>query len=386
MDRAPLLTFSHVRWNTVSQRPHNIMSRMAVRRDVVYVEEPILRGGEPDLEVISVAPRLRVVQPHLPFNGVGFGAHQQSALEAVLRGFLAREGWAGFAAWLYTPMAVRLARALEPRALIYDCMDELSSFLLAPPEVGELEAELLRHADAVFTCGSGLHRAKRNQHPFVHCLPSGVDVAHFATANEAPEAHELAGLPHPRLGLFGVVDERMDLDLLSHLSKERPDWQVIVVGPIAKVEASRLPHGENVHYVGQRSYQELPSFLAGWDACLMPFTRDAATSYISPAKCLEYMAAERPIVSTPIPDIAEPFGEIVHLGDGPEGFLEACERALNEPEGQRERRFARARQVIQRTSWEETVDRMDSILRHVAGEGFREETVPEQLTPKGKGA
>jgi len=382
MDRLPLLTFSHLRWNSASRRPQNIMSRMAGKRDILFIEEPILRGGDPDLEVIAVEPRVRVIQPHLPFNGTGFGAHQTAALETLLRAFLAREGWKEHAAWVYTPMAVTVARALRPKALVYDCMNELSSFLLAPPELPEREAELLAYTDVVFADGPALHRAKRYQHPFVHNFPSGVDTEHFASADDLDEARDQESLPHPRLGLFGVVDERMDLSILQHLAAERPDWQIVVVGPIARIEASRLPHGANLHYIGLRSYQEIPSYLAGWDVCLMPFQKSAVTTYITPTKCLEYMAGGRPIVSTPIPDISEPYGDVVRTGEGPEGFLEACERALAETERERATRVSLTRRILQKTSWEETVDRMDLILRHIAGEGFARRVLPSREMPR----
>ena len=382
MDRLPLLTFSHLRWNSAPRRPHHIMSRMAGKRDILFIEEPILRGGDATLEVTAAEPRLRVIQPHLPFNGTGFGDHQVETLATLLRAFLTREGYKEYAAWVYTPMAVTLARALRPKAMVYDCMDELASFLLAPPELPEREAELLAYADVVFADGPGLHRSKRNQHPFVHSFPSGVDTEHFATADDVDEARDQESLPHPRLGLFGVVDERMDLSILQHLSAERPDWQIVVVGPIARIEASRLPHGSNLHYIGLRSYQEIPSYLAGWDVCLMPFQKSAVTTYISPRKCLEYMAAGRPIVSTPIPDIAEPYGDVVRTGEGPEGFLEACERALAETEAQQNARESLSRQILHRTSWEETVDRMDLILRHVAGEGFARKVLPTREMPR----
>ena len=370
MNYTPLVTFSHLRWNSVFQRPHHVMTRLAARRDILFVEEPITNGRDAGLEIIRVAPRIRVVQPHLPVDGPGFGPRQQRVLEIELRQLLAREGWTDFAAWLYTPMATRVANALQPRAIIYDCMDELSSFQNAPQELIDLERELFASADAVFTGGPSLYKAKKDRHPFVHCFPSSVDTAHFASANGIPDARDQARLPRPRLGFYGVIDERMDLDIIRTIAAERPKWQIVLVGPVVKIERSSLPWGANLRYMGQRPYHDLPSFLAGWDVCLMPFALNDATRHISPTKVLEYMAADRPIVSTSIADVAVPYGDIVHLGDGPRGFLEACERALEESEESRAARRMRARKVLQRTSWDQTVERMDTILSRMAGDVF----------------
>jgi UDP-galactopyranose mutase len=364
MDQCPVVTFSHLRWNSVFQRPHHVMTRLAERREVVFVEEPVLNGAVAGLVVTRVAPRIRVVQPHLPIDGPAFGPRQQAFLTSHLGRFLDREGWDEFAAWLCTPMATPLARALNPRAIVYDCMNELSHFQNAPPELAERERELFECADTVLTGGPSLYRAKQHFHPDVHCFPSSVDVKHFRSANSIPEAREQARLPRPRLGFFGVIDERMDLDILRHLAESRPKWQIVLVGPVAS-DRSALPWGPNLRYMGQQPYHDLPGYLAGWDACLVPFARNDATRLQSPTKVLEYMAADRPIVSTSIPDVAEPYGDVVHLGDGRDGFLQACERALNEPEPERAARRRRADEVLARTSWDETVARMEAILRRV---------------------
>jgi len=383
MNHTPIVTFSHLRWNSVFQRPHHIMTRLAERREVLFVEEPVTNGAVAGLEIMRVGPRLRVVQPHLPVDGPGFGPRQERILTAQLARFLEREGWDRFAAWLYTPMAVSLAKSLDPCAIVYDCMDELSQFQHAPAELRQCERELFECADAVFTGGPSLHRAKERLHPYVHCFPSSVDVKHFASANSIPDARDQARLPRPRLGFFGVLDERMDLDILRHVAEERPDWSIVLVGPVAKIERSALPWGANLRYMGQRPYHDLPGYLAGWDVCIMPFALNEATRFISPTKVLEYMAADRPIVSTSIGDVAEPYGDIVFLGDGPEGFLQACDRALAQTDDERAARRARAQAVLAGTSWDATVDGMDSVLRRVAGDhAYRETPADEAVSAR----
>ncbi|HEU5312047.1 MAG TPA: glycosyltransferase family 1 protein [Candidatus Eisenbacteria bacterium] len=362
MNRTPLLTFSHLRWDSVFQRPHHIMTRLARRRPVLFVEEPVRSEGAPDLHIREVAPNLRVCTPHLRAGGPGFGSDQHAELLPALRSLLEEVGWTRFAAWLYTPMAVRMARALQPGAIVYDCMDELSAFRMAPPELIERERELLAHADTVFTGGPSLYRAKRDRHPFAHCFPSSVDARHFAKARRASDAPDQEDLPRPRLGYFGVIDERMDLALLDALATGRPRWQIVMVGPVVKIDLASLPKRPNLHYLGQRSYDELPHYLAGWDVCLMPFARNESTKFISPTKVLEYMAADRPIVSTPITDVVEPYGDIVYSGSDAATFVTACDRALSAPHAERRERQALARDVLSRTSWDRTVRAMGSIL------------------------
>jgi UDP-galactopyranose mutase len=246
-------------------------------------------------------------------------------------------------------------------------MDELSLFLGAPPELLTREAALLESADVMFTGGPSLFRAKQSRHPNVHCFPSSVDAAHFRTARSGTEsavaeAEDQAGLPRPRLGFYGVIDERLDLPLLDFVADARPDWQIVLVGPVVKIDPASLPRRQNIHYFGQRSYDELPRYLQGWDVCLLPFARNDATRFISPTKTLEYMAAELPIVSTPIADVAGPYGHIVYLGASPEEFLAACQAALDSAPVERARRITRMREVLAGTSWDVTVSAMEKLL------------------------
>jgi len=258
---------------------------------------------------------------------------------------------------------VPLAQAFSPLAVVYDSMDELSGFLGAPAELLEHEQSLFDWADLVFTGGPSIYKYKRDRHPSVHCFSSSVDAAHFRQALTAiAEAADQAALPHPRLGFFGVVDERFDLPLLDALAQAHPEWQIVIVGPVVKIDPAALPNHANILYTGQRSYAQLPSYLAGWDVCLLLFARNDATRFISPTKTLEYMAAERPIVSTPITDVAEPYGDIVYLGDTPAAFIAACERALAASPQERDERIRGMRRVLSQTSWDATAQAMEELI------------------------
>lgn len=363
-----IVVFSHLRWNFVYQRPQHLISRLAAKRPVFFIEEPEFDStGVPRWDRSNPVPGLEVLRPRSPVETPGFHPEQLPALEPLMAQLRRELEGKSVVAWLYTPMALPLAEALGPTVMVYDCMDELSLFLGAPPELLSREAALMECADLVFTGGPSLFRAKQTRHPNVHCFPSSVDAKHFRAARSdersgLSETKDQAGLPRPRLGFFGVIDERLDLPLVDFVARTRPEWQIVLVGPIVKIDPATLPRRQNIHYFGQRSYQDLPRFLAGWDLCLLPFARNDATRFISPTKTLEYMAAELPIVSTPITDVAEPYGDIVYLGDTPGEFVAACEAALAASPEERARRAAGMRRVLAGTSWDATVSAMEKLL------------------------
>lgn len=363
-----IVVFSHLRWNFVYQRPQHLLSRLAAERPVFFVEEPELDpGGPARFERSAPQPNVTVLRSRTPVQSLGFHPEQLTVLEPLVAELARELDGTTLVAWLYTPLALPLAQVLEPAAIVYDCMDELSLFQGAPPELLSREAELLLCSDVMFTGGPSLFRAKQARHGNVHCFPSSVDAGHFRQARGeekggVPEAEDQAALPHPRLGFYGVIDERLDLPLLEFLADARPHWQIVLVGPVVKIDPASLPRRANIHYFGQRSYDELPRYLAGWDVCLLPFARNDATRFISPTKTLEYMAAELPIVSTPIADVAEPYSHIVYLGHTQEEFLAACEAALGAGPEERASRAAQMRQVLAGTSWDVTVASMETLL------------------------
>jgi UDP-galactopyranose mutase len=383
MSVLPLVVFSHLRWDFVYQRPQHLLSRFARERAVVVIEEPVYDlDVAPHWERLSPHPQVSIFRPHTPCPAGGFAETQLPYLQKLVAPLVQEEHLRQCLLWLYTPMALPLIDFFEPEVLIFDCMDDLSAFDFAPPQLGEREQQLLKRADVVFTGGPSLYRAKQDQHPHVHLFPSSVDAAHFRQAlHGLVEPPDQALLPHPRLGFFGVLDERMDLPLLTHLAVSHPAWHIIMVGPVVKIDPTTLPQAPNVHYLGQRSYEALPAYLAGWDVCLLPFARNAATRFISPTKTLEYMAAERLIVSTPIPDVQESYGDIVSVGHTPEAFVEACERALASSHEERMRQREHMRAVLQKTSWDATAAAMQQIIDEA---GARKRCAASALSPGGE--
>lgn len=363
-NRPAIITFSHLRWSFVYQRPQHLLTRIARQNPVYFIEEPVHDPGKAAHWVCSQPERnVTVLCPHTPCAAPGYCDEQMPDFRRLMKEFLATEGIEAHGAWFYTPMALPLLDLLNPQIVIYDCMDELSAFLNAPAELLEREEGLFRAADIVFTGGPSLYRAKKDCHPNVHCFPSSVDTEHFARGvAEMPEAPDQSTIPSPRLGYFGVIDERLDIGLIEALATAHPEWQIAMVGPVVKIDPEVLPKSSNIHYFGQRSYKDLPSYLTGWDVCLLPFARNQATRFISPTKTLEYMAAGKLIVSTPITDVADPYGNFVYLGATHAEFVHACESAISATPSERRARVNDGYRVIAKTSWDRTAASIQKLI------------------------
>jgi UDP-galactopyranose mutase len=267
-------------------------------------------------------------------------------------------------------MMLPFSRHLDASAVIYDCMDELSKFRFAPERLLDLEQELIERADVVFTGGASLYEAKKGRHDNVHCFPSSVDLKHFAKARrELPQPADQAELKHPRLGYYGVIDERFDIDLLRQVADLRPDWSFVIVGPVVKIGEDELPRAANIHYLGGKTYEQLLAYLSGWDVALMPFAMNESTQFISPTKTPEYLAGGKPVVSTPVRDVVRSYGHLegVQIAHDAEGFVRCCDKALEQSREGGDW-LAEADLILSATSWETTQARMSGLIAEVLGE------------------
>jgi UDP-galactopyranose mutase len=359
-----LLCLSHLRWGFVYQRPNHLMSRWARDHRVFFFEEPVFDAETPRMAMTEVLPNLHVAVPRLPPGTVRADAVrlQRDLLERTC----AEAGVRDPLLWFYTPMALASTEGLDARVVVYDCMDELAAFHGAPPGLRLEERRLFARADLVFTGGHSLYEAKRRHHPSVHAFPSSVDAEHFEAAQKCafPEPEGQRHIGRPRLGFFGVVDERMDRDLLALVADTRPDWQIIIVGPVVKIDPVSLPRRRNIHYLGPKPYEDLPRYIAGWDVAVMPFAMNEATRFISPTKTLEYLASGTPVVSTPIRDVVHPYAErgLVRVGTGT-GFVEQVDRVLRARGTPTEAAHRRAaREWVASTSWERTWQEMRALV------------------------
>jgi UDP-galactopyranose mutase len=365
-----LICFSHLRWNFVFQRPQHLMSRFARDMNVIYWEEPIDIGAKETAYLrVSAAenfPNVRVVVPHLP------AGMPEDAREAALKRLLDAHTASirgGLVTWYYTPMMLPFSRHLDADVTVYDAMDELSKFRFAPPKLLDLEQELLDKADIVFTGGTSLFEAKKDRHPNVHCFASSVDRAHFAKARSGLfDPADQEDLPRPRLGFYGVIDERFDTELLAKVAQARPNWSLVMVGPVVKISEDELPKRPNIHYLGGKTYDELPAYLSGWDVALMPFAMNESTQFISPTKTPEYLAGGKPVVSSPVRDVVRTYGDLegVKIASTAEEFVAACEAALELAANPYEW-LSEADLMLSATSWDTVQARMAGLVAELLG-------------------
>jgi protoporphyrinogen oxidase/glycosyltransferase involved in cell wall biosynthesis len=358
-----LIVFSHLRWHFVYQRPQHLLTRMAQRYKILYVEEPVHADGPARFEREAVAPNVEVLRPLTSVEAPGFHDDQLSMLKPLLAAHLREALIDDYLVWFYTPMALPLLAELRPRAVVYDCMDELSAFKFAPRQMQQREAALLKSADLVLTGGPSLYEAKRGLHHNVVCLPSAVDAHHYDPAHALLRSEQMCKavsvqglIARPRLGFFGVIDERFDLALIGELATAHPDWQLVMVGPIVKIDPESLPKAPNLHWLGPQSYDVLPQLVAGWDICLLPFALNESTRFISPTKTLEYMAAEKPIVSTPVHDVVSLYGDLVAVAPDATAFAQACNQLLGETPLARDARVEAMRATVARATWDNAAE------------------------------
>jgi UDP-galactopyranose mutase len=358
-----LICFSHLRWDFVYQRPQHLLKRCARERRVFFVEEPVFDNGSMRLDVSERDPNLKVVVPHLP-EGLRSEIAKTAVLHDMIQRLLVENNIHQYLSWYYTPMALDFTRNLKPLAVIYDCMDELSAFKGAPTCLALRERELFQMADLVFTGGQTLYEAKRDQHSSVYAFPSSIDREHFMQARAAVEdPADQRDIPHPRLGFFGVVDERFDVALLDEASRLRPEWHFVIIGPVVKIDPETLPKRENIHYLGGKSYQDLPAYISGWDVALLLFAQNESTRFISPTKTPEYLAAGKPVVSTPIRDVVYPYGQmgLVRIAKDAREFVAAADDLL-QSEANRKPWLANVDEFLAQMSWDETWARMSRLI------------------------
>lgn len=363
-----LICVSHLRWNFVFQRPQHLMTRAAKQYRVFYVEEPVF-GDADFLERFTDPSGVEVCTPHIT-HGLS-AAESQARTSALLEDLVCQEGLKQYVLWVYTPMELPITAGLKPALTVYDCMDELSGFRHAPPELRQREERLFQQADLVFTGGHRLWEAKRLQHPHAYPFPSSVEVEHFAQARTAQsDPHDQQEIPRPRLGFYGVLDERFGSPLVSELARQHPDWAIVLLGPVVKVSREELPQEPNVYYLGQKSYAELPRYLSHWDAAIMPFARNEATEFISPTKTPEFLAAGVPVVSTAIHDVVRPYGDLdlLRVADDAEAFGTAVQNLLDEAGSQAaHERQARADAFLSHLSWDHTWAEMQARMTEALG-------------------
>ncbi len=355
-----LVCFCHLRWDFVYQRPQHIMSRMAKTFRVFFIEEPLFHDGADDISISLSGENVWIVTPVLQH-----GHEDQNSVHSRQRKLLDRlfvkRNIENFIAWYYTPMALKFTNHLKPRLTIYDCMDELSAFKFAPAELKLLETELFGCAGLVFTGGHSLYQAKKNSHHNIYPFPSSIDKDHFAVGRvndqDPIDQKDISGF---RLGFYGVIDERFNIGLIEEVARLRPDWQLILLGPVVKINDEDLPRRENIHYLGSKTYKELPMYLSGWDMAIIPFEKNESTKYISPTKTPEYLAAGKPVISSSIMDVVTPYADkgLVYIADNAQEFIAAAENEINKDARAYQEWLSEVDKFLIDVSWDNTTRNM----------------------------
>jgi hypothetical protein len=362
-EQAALICLAHLEWDHVWQRPQQLMTRFSQSFPVIYIDPPRLLDGltQPELRPLRVEQGVHIYTPFFPAAPADFWTHWQRLLPSVLKLSIGAP-----ILWVYSPLTDRLVEQASEsvRLVVYDCMDDLASFRGAAEEMPARELRLLQLVDLVFTGGRSMYEARKELHPQVYCFPSGVDTEHYqqAQAEQTAIPAAAAAIPHPQLGYFGVLDERIDWPLIGEIAARHPDWHWVLVGPTAKVTPEELPHAANIHYLGKQAYTDLPAFLKSFDLATMPFALNAATRYISPTKTPEYLAGGKTVISTSVPDVLVTYDTVVVIADGAEAWITTIEQLLQETPEQRHQRLVRAQPILEASSWDTRAAQMMCII------------------------
>jgi glycosyltransferase involved in cell wall biosynthesis len=362
-DAFDLVCFSHLRWDFVFQRPQHLMSRFAKRRRVFFVEEAVFGADNDHIIEEHSTENVKRVIPKL--SGTHEASDVDKRLRALLNNYFTSAKIEHYLFWYYTPLALSFSDHFMPDVVIYDCMDELSAFHFAPPHLKHFEQKLFDKADIVFTGGFSLYEAKKHSHRNVYCFPSSIDKEHFIRARRvAQDPVDQKTIGRPRIGYFGVLDERFDNNLIASVASSQPTWNFIMVGPVVKIDPSSLPHNDNIHYLGPKRYEELPNYIAGWDIASIPFVLNGSTRFISPTKTPEYLAAGKPVISTAINDVVNPYGKkgLVHIIRSPEEFVQSAKEELEKGVEEKVEWLKEVDEFLALQSWDRTWQRMTQII------------------------
>lgn len=355
-----ILCFSHLHWDFVYQRPQHLLTRFAKENRVFYFEEP--RRDSSDFYEIRFQDEISIIQIFINEDEKDRNLRLEKLIDKVLED----QNINTYFSWYYTPVALEFTSHLKPEVTIYDSMDELSAFRFAPPQLLDLENQLFKTADVVFTGGHTLYQAKKDRHQNIHPFPSSIDKQHFKAARYyTVDPEDQKHIPHPRFGFFGVIDERFDIELLREVSAQRADWQFVIIGPVVKIDINELPRAENIHYLGSKKYTELPEYISQWDIAMVMFAINESTEFISPTKTPEYLAAGLPVISTPIKDVVKPYGEenLVYIAKDAESFIRYGEIELAKTS--RKEWMTKVDNFLANESWDNTFEKMNLLINNV---------------------
>jgi glycosyltransferase involved in cell wall biosynthesis len=359
-----LICFCHIRWDFVYQRPQHLLNRFAIYNRVFVIEEPYFDQDENKVAIERSADDVNLWVVKLSVTRQDSDTKTFEIIKDLISNMISSQNITRYLLWYYSPMALQYSDHLKPTIIIYDAMDELTAFKFAPPELKDLESVLLSKADVVFTGGQSLYEAKKHLHHNIHAFPSSIDRVHFGKARiNTEEPEDQKPIPHPRLGFYGVIDERFDISLVDEVTDLQPDWHFILIGPVVKIDSKLLPKKTNIHYLGSKSYDSLPAYLAGWDIATLPFALNESTKYISPTKTPEYLAGGKPVISTSITDVVNPYGkkDLVKIADTADEFVNAAKEIFASDDNKIW--LQRTDEFLSKNSWNKTWHQMNVLIK-----------------------
>jgi len=377
-NRKTIICFSHLTWDrNLFQRPQQLMLRFSKRFNVLYVSGYSCRQFFIDLfrrkktHSYHVTDNLAVYSP-FALPPIKKYSSITIRLNKILLSFLVKRRLKKLKfkdpiLWIYHPRYIDAIGKFKEELIIYDCMDDFTS-LLSDYEDRERnikdERALLKKADMVFAGGYSIAELKRDSREHIHVFPSAVEIYHFKKARsdnlEMPD--DITDIPHPILGYWGAIDERVDHELLKRLAMKHPEWSIVLLGPIVRHKAgdlSYLKEIKNIFWLGPKDYSLLPNYAKAFDVCLIPFVLSREGKFLSPTKTLEYLATGKPVVSTPITDVVRFYDGVVGIADGPDEFGMAVRRCMEEDNASmKQKRIC----FTENKSWEDTAEKMEKLI------------------------
>jgi glycosyltransferase involved in cell wall biosynthesis len=386
MQGRDIVCLSFVTWDDHWGTPQQIMSRMAKNGNrVLFVDQPIsplsfltrMRANDVVGKQFkrwregqrAAAPNVIAASPP-PILPLRYNRIVNRINAWIMRRWLKKQvklaGFNDVIFWNFQPCFPKIGDALDPIYSVYHCVDDFSAIPVwwaGTDDVINREAECCRESDVVICTGRKLVASRSAFNPNAHFVPEGADIDLFATAAEESTQvpDDIAALPGKVIGYIGVIDFRLDVALIEHMAKRRPDWSIALVGPVKEgsVDLAGLRGLPNVVFFGNRPIDALPSYIKAMDVCLIPYVLNDYTHHIFPLKLYEYMAAGKPIVATDMEEMRPYAGPEMTIAQGNDGFLAAVEDALRNDSPA----AAAARQATASSeSWDSRVEAIERIV------------------------
>lgn len=383
LENQSIICFASDSWGSIWRNRHQIMSRLAQTNRVLYVEPQTLpinkallnlrRFSWKNQQVSHIANQLWVYRhPDWGFNS-RWRIFDQLGLKfriSAIRHTLQKLQMSSPILWVVDPHQCNMIGHFEEILVCYHIVDNYTAAPWRSAQqravIEAAEQFMLSAAGLVIVTSPALFEAKKAHNHNVHLVRNGVDYPYFARAinNAKPPPPDIAAIPSPVIGYVGAVNNKLDYELLTVIARARPDWSLVLVGPISNQANARLEqfvrnHSANVYLLGQRDVTEVPYYIQACDVCLLPYCQDSYTQNIDSLKLYEYLACEKPIVATDIPAVRE-HNQAVYIATNEADFLHKIEIALTSPVSSEQQ--TRQRTIAMQNTWDQRVEQLSNLI------------------------